>query len=83
MSLTESVRNDPEKFSSLIYYDTAAYYNMSPFTDEQQLYSSKDSFKQAYMDMLSDEAEKLYTALATHLEDEIINEYASIISVAL
>jgi hypothetical protein len=79
LSLTKSVRNDPDKFSSLIYYDTAAYYNRSSFTDEQQRqpYSSKDSFKQAYIDMLLEETEKLHTSLVKDIVGESISEYVS------
>jgi len=81
LSLTESMRKAPDKYSHLIHnntntsstpsrtqatdYDTASY-------ELQQHYPS-----QAYTDMLLEEAEKLYNKLAKELGDEIISDYAS------
>jgi hypothetical protein len=79
LSLTESMRKDPDKFSHLIYnnntsltprtqatdYDTASYV-------QQQQYPS-----QAYTDMLLEEADKLYNKLTEELGDEITSDYAS------
>jgi len=81
LSLTESMRKAPDKYSHLIHnntntsstpsrtqatdYDTASY-------ELQQHYPA-----QAYTDMLLEEAEKLYNKLAKELGDEIISDYAS------
>ena len=77
LSLTDSMKNDPDKYSHLIHnnntsstprtqatdYDTASY-------EQQQQYPS-----QAYADMLLEEAEKLYNKLAKELVDESISDY--------
>jgi hypothetical protein len=57
----------------------AGYYNRSSYTDsqEQQNYLIKDSFKQGYIDMLREEAEKLFTSLEKMLIDEVIDQYIS------
>ena len=79
LSLTESMRKDPDKYSHLIHnnntsstpriqatdYDSASY-------GQQQQYLS-----QAYADMLLEQAEKLYNKLAKELGDEIISDYAA------
>jgi predicted metal-dependent hydrolase len=85
LSLTESMRKDPDKYSHLIHnnntsstpriqatdYDSASY-------GQQQQYLS-----QAYADMLLEQAEKLYNKLAKELGDEIISDYASNVSSSL
>jgi hypothetical protein len=66
-SLTDSMRNDPDKYRSLIdYNDDNTYY-----------YHSHDSFIEAYKAMLIEEAEKLYTSMAKRIVDEVIDEYVS------
>jgi hypothetical protein len=80
LSLTESMRKNPNKYSHLIYNNTpsAANYNSQYYDtasygqQQQQQYPS-----QAYADMLLEEAEKLYNKLAKELVAEIISYYAS------
>jgi hypothetical protein len=60
----------------------AAYYNRSSYTyeggqEQQQYYLTKDSFKQACIDTLNGESEKLFTSLEKILVDEVIDQYAS------
>jgi hypothetical protein len=98
----ESIRKDPDKYASMIYYNEysnnvfsippttispiAAYYNReyypSSYTysqgqQQQQNYVTKDSFKQAYVDMLREYAEKLFTSLEKMLLDEVIDQYVA------
>ena len=66
LSLTESMRKDPDKFNACIFYDNKSsssttqtrgysqYYDTVPFGQQQQQYQSQDC-----MDMLLEEAEKL------------------------
>ena len=78
MSLTESMKKDPDKYSALIYHnDTPSvadyrsqYYETSSYG--QQQYPLED-----YTDMILEEAEKLYNKLAKELLDESITDYAS------
>ncbi|MBV9178832.1 MAG: hypothetical protein JO297_17535 [Nitrososphaeraceae archaeon] len=60
----------------------AAYYNRSSYTfkgaqEHQQNYLTKDSFKHGYIEMLIEEAEKLFTGLEKMLIDEVIYQYMS------
>ena len=82
LSLTESMRKDPDKYSSLIYHNntssTADYSSQYYSTDsygQQQQYPSQDC-----IDMLLEEAEKLYNKLVKELVDESISDYGSSIS---
>jgi len=75
LSLTESMRKDPSKYSSLIYHNTSStadysgqYYSADSYGQQQQ-HPSQD-----YIDMLIQEAEKLYNKLAKELEDESISD---------
>ena len=81
LSLTESMRKDPSKYSSLIYHNTSStadysgqYYSTDSYGQQQQ-YPSQD-----YIDMLIEEAEKLYNKLTKEWVDQIIIDYASNIS---
>ena len=67
LSLTESMRNDPDKYSSLIYYNN----------DNRYYYLSHDSFIEACKAMLIEEAEKLYTSMAKRIVNDVIDEYVS------
>jgi hypothetical protein len=83
LSLTESMRKDPSKYSSFIYHNST-----SSTADHSGQYYSADSYGQQYpshdyIDMLIQEAEKLYDKLAKELGDEIITDYASSISSSL
>jgi hypothetical protein len=83
LSLTESMRKDPDKFNAFIFCDNKSsssttqtigysqYYDTVPYGQQQQQYPSQD-----YIDVLLDEANKLDKELV----DEIITDYASGIS---
>ena len=83
LSLTESMRKDPDKYSSLIYHNNTSsnadyssqYYAADSYGQQQQQYPSQD-----YIDMLIEEAEKLYNKLTKEWVDEIITDYAFSIS---
>ena len=84
LSLTESMRKDPSKYSSLIYHNTSStadysgqYYSTDSYGQQQQ-HPSQD-----YIDMLLEEAEKLYNKLTKEWVDQIIMDYASNISFSL
>jgi hypothetical protein len=85
LSLTESMRKDPDKYSRLLYYNNTpsnADYNSQDYDtfsygQQQQQYPS-----QAYTDMLLEEAEKLFTNLEKMLTDEVIDQYASKMSIS-
>jgi hypothetical protein len=82
LSLTESMRKDPDKFNAYIFYDNKSsssttqrrgygqYSDTVPFGQQQQQYQSQDC-----MDVLLEEAEKLYNKLAKELVDESIIDY--------
>jgi hypothetical protein len=82
-SLIGSIRNDPAKYSPLIYY----YNNVSPTTrtnsfcmyggqQQQQYIPSQDYFIEHYTAMLLNEAEKLYNKLVKDLTNRIIDNTA-------
>ena len=83
LSLTESMRKDPDRYTSLMYnsmssisktqsigYSSNQHYGAA--SSRQQRYSSLD-----YISMLLEESEKLYDKLAKEWVDEIISNYAS------
>jgi hypothetical protein len=79
LSLIESMKNDPDKYSRLIYHNTPSAvnynsqdYDAASYVQQQQKYPSH-----AYTDMLLEEAEKLYNKLAKEIGDEITSDYAS------
>jgi hypothetical protein len=84
-SLIESMRKDPEKYSSLIYYgnnntSTSLYssqYYTSYFTNKKYPYqfNSFDSFFEALKSMLLENADKLYKQL---LKEEVKYNYFSV-----
>ena len=90
LSLTESMRKDPDKYNAFIFCDNKSsssttqtrgysqYYDTVSYGQQQQQYPSQD-----YIDMLLEEAEKLYNKLAKELVDESISDYASNISSSL
>jgi hypothetical protein len=62
------------------YYNRPSYpssYTNSQGQQDQQDYLTEDSFKQGYIDMLREEAEKLFTSLEKMLLDEVIDQYVS------
>jgi len=78
----ELIRKDPDKYSSLIYYNSASSSSKvipySPNTYGQQLqYPSYDSFFDTYRTMLLHEAEKLYKKLLKEWTNGIISNYVS------
>jgi hypothetical protein len=92
LSLIESMRSDPDKYTSLIYYDDNK--SLSSLTtrdnkNQQQhhypLYMQRRSHSSPYYDydiedckaILLDEAEKLYTNMAKKIVCELVNEIIS------
>jgi hypothetical protein len=73
LSLIESMRKDPSKYSSLIYHNTSStadyschYYSAASYGQQQQ-HPSQD-----YIDVLIQEAEKLYNKIAKELGDKVL-----------
>ena len=88
LSLSESMRKDPDKFNAFIFCDNKSssstpqtrgysqYYDTASYMHgQQQQYPSQD-----YISVLVEEAEKLYNKLANELVDESISDYAFSIS---
>jgi hypothetical protein len=83
-SLIESVRNDPVKYSPLVYYcNNNNNMSMSTTTTINSLYMyggqyqqhyipSQDYFMEHYTTMLVEEAEKIYTKLVKDLTNRVI-----------
>ena len=85
-SLMESMRRDPDKYSSIIYYSSAssttsygdAFYKRSDVYGQQnQPYPSSDSFFDAYKITLLNDTEKLYKALVRERINNIIANYTA------
>lgn len=85
-SLMESVRKNPEKYSSLIYYgnnNSSGWYDGQYYTSYytnkkyQHQLSSYNSFFEALKSMLLMEADKLYEQLLKEQVNSIISDYAS------
>ena len=78
-SLTESMRKDPSKYSSFIYHNSTSstadhsgqYYSADSYGQQQYPVQTADS----NLDMLIEEAEKLYNKLVKKLVDESISDY--------
>jgi transposase len=80
-SLIESVRNDPAKYSPLVYYCNNNNMSMSSsymYGGQQQHHyiPSQDYFIEHYTAMLVEEAEKLYNKLVKDLTNRIICDMA-------
>jgi hypothetical protein len=88
LSLTESIRKDPDKFNAFIFCDNKSlssttqtrgysqYYDTVPYGQQKrQQYPSQDC-----IDVLLEEAEKLYNKLVKELVDESISDYGCSIS---
>jgi hypothetical protein len=70
--------NTPPSASPIAaYYNRQYYYPSYTCSGQQQCYLTKDSFKQAYIDMLRKQSEKLFTSLEKMLIDEVIDQYVS------
>ncbi|MGA9169441.1 MAG: hypothetical protein WBZ20_04765, partial [Nitrososphaeraceae archaeon] len=90
LSLTESMRKDPDKFNAFIFCDNKSsssttqtrgysqHYDTAPYGQQQQQYPSQDC-----IDVLLEEAEKLYNKLVKELVDESISDYGCSISLPL
>ena len=89
LSLIESMRKDPDKYSQIIYnnntfstpttsttgHSSSQYYDTSSYGQQHQQYPSQDC-----IDVLLEEAEKLYNKLVKELVDESISDYGCSIS---
>jgi hypothetical protein len=90
LSLTESIRKDPDKFNAFIFCDNKSsastrqtrgysqYYDTVIYGQQQQRYRSEDC-----IDVLIEEAERPYNKLTKELVDEIITDYSFNISSSL
>jgi hypothetical protein len=86
LSLTESMRKNPNKYSHLIYNNNTSSTPRTQATDYDTDYGQKQYPSQtadSNLDMLLEEAEKLYNKLAKELVDESINDYTSSTSSSL
>jgi predicted DNA-binding protein (UPF0251 family) len=83
LSLTESMRNDPDKYNALIFCDTLRIQTTgySHYYDTV-LYGQQQYPSHVYISMLLEEAEKLFTSLEKMLVNETIDEHASKTSAA-
>jgi len=88
LSIMESVRNNPDKFNSLIYYEydkssttiiadhfNRQYYSSHVYERRQGYFSANDYCKKD-MNIIIEEGEKLFNKLARESKEEIINFYA-------
>jgi hypothetical protein len=81
-SLIESIRENPQKYNSLIHQNTlpAIDYTSPDFNPysvywPQQHIQSKVCFTEDYVDMLSEDADKLLEKLVKELAGEILSDY--------
>ena len=78
LSLTESMRKNPDKYSRLLYHNNTPsnadynnqFYAASYTYGQQQHHPSQD-----YISMLIEESEKLYTSLIKEWVDKITTDY--------
>jgi hypothetical protein len=78
-SLIESIRNEPVKYGSLIYYNNMYSTTDSSYMHEErqhQYISSQDYFTEHYTAMLVQEAEKLYNKLVNEIAKGITHDPA-------
>ena len=81
ISLIDSMRKDPDKYSSLIYPDL---YDVDFFTSgPNQQYNSTDYYSQACINMMVEESEKSYNNLKKQMLEESIVDYAASITSSL
>ena len=76
LSLTESMRKDPDKYSSFIYHNSTLQLDIIVGSIIPLIPMDKEHPSQEYIDVLIQEAEKLYNKLAKELGDESIIDYA-------
>jgi hypothetical protein len=89
ISIIDSMRNNPEKYSALVYHDN---YNQSSLSSVSKVDNSmSDASRQVvlppppydghiieyYKDIMLEEAERLYNVLVDQLVCEVINESVS------
>ena len=84
LSLTESMRKDPDRYISLIYHNNTSSnteYNSQNYETASYTYGQQPQNRsQDYISMLLEESDKLYNKLAKELVDESISNYVSSIS---
>jgi hypothetical protein len=84
LSLIESMRKDPDKYSHLIHNNNTSSTPRTQATDYGTAsYWQQQNQSQAYTDILLEEDEKLYDKLAKEPGEEIISDYAFGISSSL
>jgi hypothetical protein len=84
LSLTDSMKNDPDRYSRLVYHNTPSTANYNSQDYDTASYGQQQQYpSHAYTDMLLKEAEKLYSKLTKELGDEIISDYAPSTSTSL
>ncbi len=79
-SLTETMRKDPDRYVSLIYYDTPPTIDYSnnqyPYSSGFYMYGQREyRSREDFMAMLVEETDKLFNELVKELVDEIISDY--------
>jgi hypothetical protein len=87
LSLVESMKKDPAKYNSLIYNDIhsststtvygSQYYAAFDTHGQQQQYPSSEYYSEACIEMLVDEAEKVFNKLTKKCIDGSIADYAA------
>jgi hypothetical protein len=83
LCLTQSIRNEAEKYNSLIHYrgsstrDYSRTYYGASYMHGQEQYQSKNCGNGDYMAMLVEEADKLWNMLPKELVDKIITDYSN------
>jgi len=85
LSLTESMRKDPDKFNAFIFCDNKSSSSTTQTSGYSQYYDTvpcgQQQFpSQDYIIMLVDESEKLYNKLVKELVDESSSDYGCSIS---
>jgi hypothetical protein len=91
ISIIESMRNNPEKYSALVYHNNYNQSSLSSSTRSKDNSNLSDASRQVvlppppydgyiieyYKDIMLEEAEKLYNDLVDQLDCEVINETIS------
>jgi hypothetical protein len=91
ISVIESMRNNPERYSALVYHNNYNQNSLSPISKDNYNSNLSDTSRQVilppppydgyiiegYKDMMLEEAEKLYNVLVDKLVCEAINESVS------
>ena len=84
LSLVESIRNNPGKYTSLIYHNTPPTAALADYSSDQYYETASHGQRQYpsqdYTAMILDEAGKLYNKLTKEVVNITITDYASSIS---